>query len=152
MRSARATIAILAASAICAVGLVAIPLAAEAGGGHDHGHGHGHGKCHRNNNSVSKLLECVTLKGVLEHEKALQRIADHNDGRRASGTPGYDESVDYVERRLKKAGYQASAARNSRSTSFEELGPSELEQTSPRRRRPTSGTTRLRRHAALRAG
>ena len=37
-------------------------------------------------------------RGVLEHEEALQQIADDNDGNRASGTSGYDASVDYVER------------------------------------------------------
>ncbi len=130
MRSVRATIAALAASAICAVGLVAIPPAADAGGGHGHGHDHGHGKCHRNNNSVKKLLECVTLKGVLEHEKAFQRIADRNDGTRASGTPGYDKSVDYVEWRLKKAGYKVTR-QELPFNAFSELGPSALEQTEP---------------------
>ena len=60
----------------------------------------------RTNNSVSKLLTCVTLEGVLEHEEALQEIADENDGNRAAGTSGYDASVDYVEERLERAGYR----------------------------------------------
>ncbi|MFE6688974.1 M28 family peptidase [Streptomyces sp. NPDC057743] len=40
------------------------------------------------------------------HIEALQRIADTNDGNRASGTPGYAASLDYVESQLKQAGYQ----------------------------------------------
>ena len=128
MRSARATIATLAASVICAVGLVAIPPAADAGGGH--GHDNGHGKCHRKNNSLHKLLECVTLKGVLEHQKAFQRIANRNDDNRASGTSGYDRSVDYVAWRMKKAGYKVTR-QEFEFNKFSELGPSALEQTSP---------------------
>ena len=44
----------------------------------------------------AKLLECVTVEGVLAHEEAFQAIADENGDTRASGTPGYDASVDYV--------------------------------------------------------
>ena len=50
----------------------------------------------RNNNTVDKLLECVTLAGVREHQLALQKIADANGGNRFSGLPGHDRSVDYV--------------------------------------------------------
>jgi len=59
-----------------------------------------------NNNSPAKLTKAVTAKGVLKHIDAFQRIADANDGTRASGTPGYDASADYVQRLLTKAGYQ----------------------------------------------
>jgi hypothetical protein len=45
------------------------------------------------------LTECVTVDGVLEHAKAFQAIADANGGNRASGTPGYRASADYVEGR-----------------------------------------------------
>jgi Peptidase family M28/PA domain len=62
------------------------------------------------NNTYRKLLECVTLEGVREHQAALQRIADENDdpfypGTRAAGTEGYDNSVEYVAGLLKDAGY-----------------------------------------------
>jgi Zn-dependent M28 family amino/carboxypeptidase len=60
----------------------------------------------RNNNTIAKLLECVDVDGVREHQAALQAIADANDGTRASGTPGYDASVDYVVDRMENAGYQ----------------------------------------------
>jgi Zn-dependent M28 family amino/carboxypeptidase len=59
----------------------------------------------RNNNTHAKLLECVTLEGVREHQAAFQEIADENGGTRAAGTPGYDASVDYVVERLTAAGY-----------------------------------------------
>jgi Peptidase family M28/PA domain len=63
------------------------------------------------NNTYRKLLECVTLDGVREHQAALQEIADNNDdpfypGTRAAGTEGYDNSVDYVAGLLKDAGYE----------------------------------------------
>ena len=50
----------------------------------------------RVNNTHSKLLQCVTVDGVREHQAALQAAADANNGIRTSGTPGYDASVDYV--------------------------------------------------------
>ncbi len=52
-----------------------------------------------------KLRGAVTVNGILQHERELQRIADRNEGTRASGTPGYDESVRYVIKRLRAAGY-----------------------------------------------
>ena len=62
------------------------------------------------NNTYEKLLRCVTLDGVREHQAALQEIADANDdpfypGTRAAGTEGYAESVDYVAGLLEDAGY-----------------------------------------------
>jgi Zn-dependent M28 family amino/carboxypeptidase len=60
----------------------------------------------RVNNTVAKLLECVDVEGVREHQAALQTIADDNGGTRASGTPGYDASVDYVVDRMEAAGYE----------------------------------------------
>jgi Zn-dependent M28 family amino/carboxypeptidase len=59
----------------------------------------------RVNNTIAKLLDCVTLDGVREHQAAFQDIADDNGGTRAAGTPGYDESVDYVVERMEAAGY-----------------------------------------------
>jgi Zn-dependent M28 family amino/carboxypeptidase len=87
-------------------------------------------KCNRNNNSVRKLLECVTLDGVLEHEEALQAIADENNGTRASGTSGYNDSRDYVVERMERAGY-AVTVQPFDFFVFQEEGPSTLEQTAP---------------------
>jgi len=59
----------------------------------------------RVNNTFKKLLECVTLGGVREHQAAFQAIADANGGIRAAGTPGYDASLQYVVDRMTAAGY-----------------------------------------------
>ncbi|NNC43091.1 MAG: M28 family peptidase, partial [Acidimicrobiia bacterium] len=59
----------------------------------------------RVNNTIDKLLECVTVEGVRAHQAALQAVADANDGTRASGTPGFDATVDYVVETLEDAGY-----------------------------------------------
>jgi Zn-dependent M28 family amino/carboxypeptidase len=50
----------------------------------------------------------VTVGGILDHMRAFQRIANANGDTRAAATPGYEASLDYVERRLKRAGYQVS--------------------------------------------
>jgi Zn-dependent M28 family amino/carboxypeptidase len=42
---------------------------------------------------------------VMEHLEALQEIADDHGGTRASGTPGYDASGDYIQGLLEDAGY-----------------------------------------------
>ena len=57
------------------------------------------------NVDTTKLRDAVTVSGILGHERALQRIANQNGGTRASGTPGYKASVDYVAQTLRKAGY-----------------------------------------------
>jgi Zn-dependent M28 family amino/carboxypeptidase len=70
------------------------------------------GACdNRNNNTYAKLLECVTVEGVREHQAALQKIAEQNrdpyyPGTRAAGTEGYADSVDYVAGLLREAGYR----------------------------------------------
>jgi len=60
----------------------------------------------RVNNTVGKLLECVTLEGVRSHQAAFQVIADANGGTRAAGTPGYEESAFYIADMLAAAGYE----------------------------------------------
>jgi Zn-dependent M28 family amino/carboxypeptidase len=55
------------------------------------------------------LRTAITVDQLMEHEHALQNIADLSlfDGTptRESGTPGYEASVDYVVSRLEAAGY-----------------------------------------------
>lgn len=55
---------------------------------------------------TSPLREAVTADGILQHREEFQAIADANDGTRASGTPGYDASADYVADLLSSAGYE----------------------------------------------
>jgi Zn-dependent M28 family amino/carboxypeptidase len=56
--------------------------------------------------NTQKLRKAVTVSGILQHERAFQRIANENDGTRASGTPGFDASAAYVVKKLRKAGYK----------------------------------------------
>lgn len=51
------------------------------------------------------VLAAFKSRGMTDHLKALQSIADANDGTRASGTSGYEESAKYVEDQLRAAGY-----------------------------------------------
>lgn len=56
-------------------------------------------------NTPDKLLDCVDADDVMAHLEAFQAIADANGGTRASGTPGYDASADYVADLLEDAGF-----------------------------------------------
>ncbi|MDT0141636.1 M28 family peptidase [Microbacterium sp. PRC9] len=94
--SKRAKVAVIATTAVAALALVptggAFAAPAQA--------------CEtRTNNTYEKLLSCVTVDGVLEHEQALQTIASANGGTRAAGTAGYTASVEYVVDTLKAAGW-----------------------------------------------
>ena len=82
---------VLAASSIPAVATAKGPSAA--------------GCANRNLNQTDKFLDCVNADDVFVHLDALQDIADANGGTRASGTPGYDASADYVAGLLEDAGY-----------------------------------------------
>ena len=101
--------------------------AASGGGGHGGGQGHGRSCDHQANNSYDKLLRCVTADGVFDHLEAFQAIADANGGTRASGTPGYDASADYVAGLLEDAGY-AVTRQEFDFPFFEELSDAVLEQ------------------------
>jgi aminopeptidase S len=57
---------------------------------------------------VQQLRSAVTDDGAMTHLQALQKIADENGGNRASGTRGYDASVDYVAGVLRNAGFDTS--------------------------------------------
>src|SRR5512139_3794802 len=84
----------------------------------------------RVNNTHEKLLECVTLEGVRAHQAALQAIADANGNTRVSGSPGYDQSVDYAVGIFTNAGYNVTVQPFQFQT-FVSLTPSVLEQVSP---------------------
>jgi len=84
----------------------------------------------RANNTYKKLLECVRVGQVREHQAAFQEIADANDGNRFSGLPGYDESVDYVVETLEAAGYDPEVQEFDY-LAFEVVGPSVLQQVAP---------------------
>jgi len=83
-----------------------------------------------NNNSPAKLTKAVTVDGVLAHLRALQSIATANGGTRASGTEGYDASVDYVAGKLEAAGYDVTI-QPFQFPFFRELGTPSFTQVSP---------------------
>ena len=83
----------------------------------------------RNNNTISKLTECVSAEGVKEHLNAFQSIADANGGTRAVLTPGYEASVSYVVDTLNAAGWQV----HTEPFDYFVPGVSELEQLTPGR-------------------
>jgi Zn-dependent M28 family amino/carboxypeptidase len=80
--------------------------------------------------NTSKLRKAVTVSGILQHERAFQRIANNNDGTRASGTPGFDASADYVVKKLRKAGYKVTR-QTFTFPFFDELAPAELSVVAP---------------------
>ena len=83
-----------------------------------------------NNNNSKKLLDAVTVEGVMRHERALQDIATANGDTRASGTPGYDASAQYVFDQLAAAGY-APAFQEFEFPFFRLLAPAVLQQVAP---------------------
>jgi Zn-dependent M28 family amino/carboxypeptidase len=78
------------------------------GWGHHHGgeggHHHGGGGSAVDTTS-DRIVKAVSANGIMRHLRALQTIADRNDGNRAAGTSGHVQSAEYVERVLKHAGY-----------------------------------------------
>jgi Zn-dependent M28 family amino/carboxypeptidase len=80
--------------------------------------------------NTRRLRNAVTVAGIMGHERVFQRIANQNGGTRASGTPGYDASVDYVAGRLEAAGYDVTV-QDFEFPFFQELEPAELTQVSP---------------------
>ncbi len=83
-----------------------------------------------NNNTSRKLREAVTAEGVGRHLAAFDAIGAANDNTRASGTPGYAASRDYVVEQLREAGYDP-VVQPFTFNFFRELSPSSLEQVSP---------------------
>jgi Zn-dependent M28 family amino/carboxypeptidase len=79
---------------------------------------------------TSALRDHVRVDAILKHLRALERIADANGGNRASGTSGYDDSVDYVVPWLVDKGYQVTLQEFD-FPFFQELAPGELERVSP---------------------
>lgn len=57
---------------------------------------------------AQRLSNEVSEPAAFLHLEALQRIADENGGNRASPSPGYEASVDYVVGVLRDAGYEVS--------------------------------------------
>ncbi len=80
--------------------------------------------------NTQKLRDAVTVGGILGHERVFQRIAAQNGGTRASGTPGFKASADYVRQTLRQAGYSVRQQKFDFNF-FQELAPAELSQVAP---------------------
>ncbi len=72
----------------------------------------------------------VKVKDIRKHQAALQKIADQNNGTRASGTPGFEASAAYVKRKLQSAGFTV-VEQIFDFPFFQEFTPPVLQQTSP---------------------
>jgi Zn-dependent M28 family amino/carboxypeptidase len=79
---------------------------------------------------TAALRDAVTADAIMDHLAELQKIADNNGGTRASGTPGYGASLDYIEGLLEAAGYEVTR-QDFLFNSFQELSPSVFERVSP---------------------
>ncbi|WP_353816646.1 M28 family metallopeptidase [Agromyces sp. SYSU T00266] len=113
--------AVLATSATTVAALALVPAGAALGAPG------GNSCANQNNNTIAKLLQCVDADGAMEHLAALQAIADANDGNRAAGTSGYEESVEYVVDTLEAAGWDVSIDE----FPYTYVGPSTLTQLTP---------------------
>ena len=78
-----------------------------------------------------QLRDAVNVGGVRDHMAALQAIADANGGTRASSTPGYDASLQYVKGQLDATGYFTTTVQPFLYDVFRELAPAEMERVSP---------------------
>jgi Zn-dependent M28 family amino/carboxypeptidase len=87
-------------------------------------------KKNRKKSDASRLRQAVDSEDIKEHLKDLQDIALANGGNRASGQPGYDASLDYVQDVLDDAGYDTSRQEFD-FDAFSEDAPTELEQVAP---------------------
>jgi Zn-dependent M28 family amino/carboxypeptidase len=72
----------------------------------------------------------IKLAKLVKHLQALQDIADANDGTRASGTPGYTASVNYVADKLRDKGFNVTI-QDFEFPFFQELAAPKLEQVAP---------------------
>jgi hypothetical protein len=61
-----------------------------------------------NNNNSEKLRNDVTVGGILEHDDAFQSVVDADGGNRIAGSPGHENSAQYVYDRAEAAGYDVS--------------------------------------------
>ncbi len=80
--------------------------------------------------SSRDFRKAVTVRGVAQHLDALQTVANANGGTRASGTPGYTASRNYVVQKLRAAGYRPTV-QTFDFPFFKENTPAVMERVSP---------------------
>ena len=85
------------------------------------------------NDTPAELTKAVKLGAILNHLDQFQKFADRDGDNRASGLPdeesGYDESADYVAKKMRNAGYDVTI-QEFEFPFFEEFG-STFQQVSP---------------------
>jgi Zn-dependent M28 family amino/carboxypeptidase len=101
---ARRRAAVVGVAAL-AVAALTIALAADSGGGRRDGGGSGPDGS-RASRSAEALARSVTVAGLVEHLRALERVAARAGGNRAAGTTGDRDSARYVIERLRAAGWR----------------------------------------------
>jgi len=83
-----------------------------------------------NDHDTEAMRDRVSDSGIWRHLEALQEIADANGGNRASNTPGYIASADYVAGVLEAGGWTVSRPEFTYERSTE-VSPPQLERVSP---------------------
>ncbi|WP_436740356.1 M28 family peptidase [Streptomyces sp. BBFR102] len=96
--------------AVVAATALATPLLLGAAPGHGHGRpGHGHQPSTPAKDAAAlarELVEESSARDAHRHLRAFQSIADRNEGHRAAGSPGHEASAAYIEKLMRKAGYE----------------------------------------------
>jgi Zn-dependent M28 family amino/carboxypeptidase len=82
------------------------------------------------NGDSSKLEKAVSVRNIVQHQRALQNIADMNGGTRYTKTPGFTASVAYVRERMRRAGLNVKVTQFDM-PDWEEHAPPVLQQLTP---------------------
>jgi Zn-dependent M28 family amino/carboxypeptidase len=89
---------------------------------------------------TAQAQEPVTsVPGIVEHQQALQNIANMNGGTRHTETPGYTASVAYVRERMRRAGLNVTVTQFNM-PEWRETAPPEFQQLSPTAKTYIPGT------------
>ena len=78
----------------------------------------------------ARLVDAISIDGLIAHLDAFQVIADENGGNRNSGEPGFEASLDYATEQFESFGYAVERDEFT-FTNIEELSDPALEQTAP---------------------
>jgi len=87
----------------------------------------------------SQLRAAVTVDGIVEHQQALQDIADANGGTRNTRTPGFPASVEYVRQTMEDAGWNVTVTQFNM-PDWQETSPPIFQQLSPTAKTYVPGT------------
>jgi Zn-dependent M28 family amino/carboxypeptidase len=126
-------IGVLIALVLVALAVVAVVLYLQAKGpskASSDGSSAGEARSASSSAASATLRSAVKVPGLMKHERRFQAIADAHGGNRASGTPGYHASADYVASKLRKAGYEVNR-QGFEVPFFQELELAQLQQVAP---------------------